>query len=280
MKKVWIVGASGRVGSALLKQLDCLKYEIMVTDATEVDVTNREDVNSYMKISRPDVVINCAGLTDLDACEADPDAAYRVNAIGPRNLAMACDRIECKLIQLSTDDIFAQNEDGHPYNEFEQANPRSVYGRSKYAGERMVTALSSRFVIIRSSWIYGTRVDFISKVCNAVKTQTPLEVPINQYAVPTSAKELARVVAYFIDHDLYGVYHAVCQGSCSRYEFAKEILKGIGKEVELIPVNTTDEARPLYSVLDNMMLRLDGLHQPAEWKAALAEYLSETGGNE
>ena len=144
----------------------------------------------------------------------------------------------------------------------------------------MVTALSTRFVIIRSSWIYGTRVDFISKVCNAVKTQTPLEVPINQYAVPTSAKELARVVAYFIDHDLYGVYHAVCQGSCSRYEFAKEILKGIGKEVELIPVNTTDEARPLYSVLDNMMLRLDGLHQPAEWKAALAEYLSETGGNE
>ena len=226
------------------------------------------------------MVINCAGLTDLDACEADPDAAYRVNAIGPRNLAMACDGIECKLIQLSTDDIFAQNEDGHPYNEFEQANPRSVYGRSKYAGERMVTALSTRFVIIRSSWIYGTRVDFISKVCNAVKTQTPLEVPINQYAVPTSAKELARVVAYFIDHDLYGVYHAVCQGSCSRYEFAKEILKGIGKEVELIPVNTTDEARPLYSVLDNMMLRLDGLHQPAEWKAALAEYLSETGGNE
>ena len=75
MKKVWIVGASGRVGSALLKQLDRLKYEIMVTDATEVDVTNREDVKSYMKISRPDVVINCAGLTDLDACEADPDAA-------------------------------------------------------------------------------------------------------------------------------------------------------------------------------------------------------------
>lgn len=279
MKKVWIVGASGRVGSALLKQLDCLKYEIMVTDATEVDVTNRKDVNSYMKISRPDVVINCAGMTDLDACEADPDAAYRVNAIGARNLAMACDLAECKLIQLSTDDIFSLTSN-HPYNEFEQANPRSVYGKSKYAGEQMVMSLSTRFVIVRSSWIYGTRNDFVATVRNAVKTQTPLKVPINQYAVPTSAKELAKVVAYFIDNDLFGIYHAVCQGSCSRYEFAKEILKNIGKDVELIPVNTTNEARPLYSVLDNMMLRLENLTQPVEWKAALAEYICETGGNE
>ncbi|MCD8357185.1 MAG: dTDP-4-dehydrorhamnose reductase [Clostridia bacterium] len=279
MKKVWIVGASGRVGSALLKQLDCLKYEIMVTDAKEVDVTNREDVNSYMKISRPDVVINCAGKTDLEACEADPDDAYRVNAIGARNLAIACEMSECKLIQLSTDDIFSLGSDG-PYNEFEQANPRSVYGKSKYAGEQLVMSLSTRYVIIRSSWIYGTGVDFVSKVWNAVKTQTPMQVPINQYAVPTSAKELAKVVTYFIDHDLFGIYHAVCQGSCSRYEFAKEILKNIGRDVELIPVNTTNEARPVYSVLDNMMLRLDNLKQPAEWKTALAEYIRETGGDE
>lgn len=276
MKKIWIVGASGHVGSALMKQLDCLEYELLVTDVSEVDVTNRYDVNSYMKINRPDVVINCAGLTNLDACEADPDAAYRVNAIGARNLAMECEIAACKLIQLSTDDVFSLTSD-HPYNEFEPAHPRSVYGKSKYAGEQLVMSLSTRYVIIRSSWVYGTGSDFVSMVRDAVRTQTPLRVPINQYGVPTSAKELAKVVTYFIDNDLFGVYHAVCTGSCSRYEFAKEILKNIGREIELIPVEA-DDSHSSYSVLDNMMLRLDHLEQPAEWKTALAEYFKEIRG--
>ena len=275
MKKVWIVGANGRVGSALLKQMDFLEYELLVTDLSEVDITVRDDVKSYMKISRPDVVINCAGLTDLDACEADPDAAYRVNAIGARNLAIECELSDCKLIQLSTDDIFSHSA-GQPYNEFDPAQPRSVYGKSKYAGEQMVMSLSTRYVIIRSSWIYGTRRDFVSKVIDAVDKQTPLRVPINQYAAPTSAKELAKVVRHFIDNDLFGIYHAVCLGSCSRYDFAKEILKDLGRETELIPVEA-DDSRPAYSVLDNMMLRLDKLEQPIEWKTALAEYIREIG---
>ncbi len=276
MKKVWIVGASGRVGSALLKQLDCLEYEILVTDASEVDVTSRSDVKSYMKLSRPDVVINCAGLTDLEKCEADPDAAYSVNAIGARNLAIECALADCKLIQMSTDDVFALG-DNHPYNEFEPAHPRSIYGKSKYAGERLITSLCSRYVIIRSSWIYGTSRDFVNTVVKAARTQTPLRVPVNEYASPTSAKELAKIVACFIDNDLFGVYHAVCTGFCSRYEFAKEILKNLGTDVELIPTEA-DYTRPAYSVLDNMMLRLDHLEQPAEWKSALAEYFEEMRG--
>ncbi len=279
MKKVWIVGASGHVGSALLKQLDVLEYELLVTDAKEVDVTNRDAVRSYMKISRPDVVINCAGLTDLDACAANPDEAYRINAIGARNLAMETELAEAKLIQLSTDDVFAQNS-SEPFNEFHPAQPRSVYGKSKYAGELLVMSLTTRYTIIRSSWVYGTGNDFVSKVRQAAADQTPLKVPVNQYAAPTSAHELAKVIATFIDQDLFGVYHAVCTGSCSRYEFAQAILRYLGKSLELIPIESNDESRPTYSILDNMMLRLDGLQQPLPWETALAEYIQESGGME
>jgi dTDP-4-dehydrorhamnose reductase len=109
-----------------------------------------------------------------------------------------------------------------------------------------------------------------------------MEVPNNRYAVPTSAKELAKVVAQFIDSDEYGIYHAVCKGSCSRYEFAKEILNLAGKsgEMEIVPVITEDDSRPAYSVLDNMMLRISGMEEPKEWKEALKEYIEETGGIE
>ncbi|MGN1014557.1 MAG: dTDP-4-dehydrorhamnose reductase [Butyricicoccus sp.] len=280
MKKVWIVGASGHVGSALLKLLDCRKYELLVTDSKEVDVTNREDVHTQMKIVRPDVIINCAGMTDVAACAKDPDAAYRVNAIGARNLAMEAEMQQSKLIQISTDDVFDQSA-STPYNEFDPVSPTTVYGKSKYAGERMITSLSSRFVIIRSSWVYGTGRDFVSMVLDALESGKPsLEVPVNQTSSPTSAKELACVITQFIDNDLYGVYHAVCTGSCNRYEYAREILRLTGNEhnLELIPIEEKSGVRPSYSVLDNMMLRLDGLKEPLDWKAALAEYLRETGG--
>lgn len=279
MKKVWIVGASGHVGSALLRQLDVLEYELLVTDAKEVDVTRRDAVRSYMKISRPDVIINCAGLTDLTACAENPDEAYRVNAIGARNLAMEAEQAEAKLIQLSTDDVFAQSA-SEPFNEFHPAQPRSVYGKSKHAGEQLVMSLSTRYTIIRSSWVYGTGNDFVSRVRKAAKEQTLLRVPVNQYAAPTSAKELAKIVAVFIDQDLFGVYHAVCTGSCSRYEFAQTILREMGATLELIPIEETDGARPEYSILDNMMLRLDGIEQPQPWETALAQYMQETGGEQ
>ena len=109
-----------------------------------------------------------------------------------------------------------------------------------------------------------------------------MEVPNNRYAVPTSARELAKVIKHFIDFDEYGLYHAVCQGSCSRYEFAKAILELSGKsdEMEIRPVISRDTSRPVYSVLDNMMLRLTGIEEPKEWRMALKEYLDETGGIE
>ena len=281
MKKIWITGAEGHIGTALLDLLEGVEYQLLPTDIEEVDITKIDEVTQFVHVNRPDVVINCAGLTDVQECENNVDEAYRVNAIGVRNVALAANEVNAKVIQISTDDVF-DKESRVPYNEFDNVHPRTIYGKSKEAGEKILTQLLNRFVIIRSSWIYGIGRDFVDEVLRNVGQGKTMEVPNNQYAAPTSAKELAKVIRYFIDNEEYGLYHVVCPGSCSRYEFARTILEYSGKagELDLYPVAIEDSARPTYSVLDNMMLRLTGIEEPKDWKAALKEYLDETGGLE
>lgn len=281
MKKIWITGAEGHIGTALLDLLEGVEYQLLPTDIEEVDITKIDEVTQFVHVNRPDVVINCAGLTDVQECENNVDEAYRVNAIGVRNVALAANEVNAKVIQISTDDVF-DKESRVPYNEFDNVHPRTIYGKSKEAGEKILTQLLNRFVIIRSSWIYVIGRDFVDEVLRNVGQGKTMEVPNNQYAAPTSAKELAKVIRYFIDNEEYGLYHVVCQGSCSRYEFARTILEYSGKagELDLYPVVIEDSARPTYSVLDNMMLRLTGIEEPKDWKAALKEYLDETGGLE
>ena len=281
MKKIWITGAEGHIGTALLDLLEGVEYQLLPTDIEEVDITKIDEVTQFVHVNRPDVVINCAGLTDVQECENNVDEAYRVNAIGVRNVALAANEVNAKVIQISTDDVF-DKESRVPYNEFDNVHPRTIYGKSKEAGEKILTQLLNRFVIIRSSWIYGIGRDFVDEVLRNVGQGKTMEVPNNQYAAPTSAKELAKVIRYFIDNEEYGLYHVVCPGSCSRYEFARTILEYSGKagELDLYPVVIEDSARPTYSVLDNLMLRLTGIEEPKEWKTALKEYLDETGGME
>ena len=279
MKRVWITGAEGHIGSALIELLDCMEYSLFTTDINEVDITNLEEVEHYMHMNRPDVVINCASLTDVAYCEEHRDEAYKVNAIGVRNIALAANEVHAKVIQMSTDDVFDFESDV-PYNEFDMVHPKTIYGKSKEAGEKILTQLLNRFVIIRSSWIYGIGRDFVGEVLENVGKMKVMEVPNNRYAVPTSAKELAKVIVYFIDHDAFGLYHVVCKGSCSKYEFAKAILEYAGKsdQLEIHAVLSKNELRPAYSVLDNMMLRLTDMEEPKEWREALKEYLEEMGG--
>lgn len=281
MKKIWITGAEGHIGTALIDLLEGVEYQLLPTDINEVDITKIDEVTQFVHVNRPDVVINCAGLTDVQECENNVDEAYRVNAIGVRNVALAANEVNAKVIQISTDDVF-DKESRIPYNEFDNVHPRTIYGKSKEAGEKILTQLLNRFVIIRSSWIYGIGRDFVDEVLRNVGQGKTMEVPNNQYAAPTSAKELAKVIRYFIDNEEYGLYHVVCPGSCSRYEFARTILEYSGKagELDLYPVVIEDSARPTYSVLDNIMLRLTGIEEPKDWKAALKEYLDETGGLE
>ena len=279
MEKIWISGANGHVGSALVKMLDFEKNKYVATDKNEVDITNMEAVHSFCEINRPDIIINCSGLTDLQECEANPDLAYAVNAVGVRNIAQEAQEIGAKLIQISTDDVFGTTSRKVLFNEFDDIAPRSVYGKSKAAGEKFMRALMSRYVIIRSSWVYGLGKDYVRLVLEAAEKGGKFIAPANQYSSPTSAKELAKVLMQFIDNEYYGTYHVVCKGCCSRYEYAQEILRLTGKEdkLELISCDDMLDTQPKYSVLDNMMIRISNIEEPAEWKTALKEYL--TGGH-
>ena len=277
MQRIWITGAEGHVGTALTGILDCMEYRLMTTDINEVDITNLSQVIQYVRVNRPDVIINCAGLSDAEYCENHIDEAYKVNAIGVRNIALAAQEVCAKVIHISTDDVFDLQSE-LPYNEFDETHPKTVYGKSKEAGEKFLMQLNNKFTIIRSSWIYGIGRDFVDKVLKSVGKQEELEVANNQYAVPTSSDELAKLICHFIDHEEYGIYHAVCKGSCSRYEFAQAILEYTNNtdKLTLKPV----EGRATYSVLDNMMLRLNGIEEPADWKVVLKDYLNKSGGME
>lgn len=274
MKRIWITGASGHVGAVLPGLLDETEFEMFLTDK-DVDVTDVDQVVGFCKSTRPDVIINCASITSVTECEKNPDQAYRVNAIGVRNIALAANEINAKVIQLSTDDVF-----GVPgkkaYVEFDTPNPANVYGKSKLAGEQMLSQLMNRFVIIRSSWVYGIGRDFVNSVLDAVKDNSSIFAAEDIYSSPTSTSELVKVIKHFIDKDEYGIYHAVCQGACSRFEFVNAILDYSGNQgkIEVMPVKAEEDHIGGGAILDNMMLRLTGVDQPKNWRDALKEYFA------
>lgn len=275
MKKIWITGAEGRVGSALTHYFRGWGYKVFATGLEDGDVSQEDTVMRIANHQLPDVIINCAGFTDVAACETDMESAYRVNAIGARNLALAARSAGALLVQLSTDDVF-EGTASKPYHEFDNAVPRSTYGKSKLAGEEFVRTLAGgRYLIIRSSWVYGGKGDFVDHILTAASEQKgPLPVANNQVANPTSIKEIARTIAALLETEECGTYHVVCKGSCSRYELAREILKKTHRSLELEPV-IVENQRPNYTVLDTMMLRITGVEEPKEWTAALSDYIIE-----
>ncbi|MCI5869058.1 MAG: dTDP-4-dehydrorhamnose reductase [Dorea sp.] len=278
MLKVWIVGSGGQIGTAINAVLDPLEIEVFNTDKNELDITETDEVLSFGEINRPDVIINCAAVTDTELCEKEPELAYRVNALGARNLSIVARKVGAKMVQLSTDDVF----DGlskKPYSEFDDTNPTTVYGRSKRAGENYVKEFTHKHFIIRSNWVYGEGNNFVTRVLDAADQGKPLAVASDQFGSPTSAKDLARIILYLIRTNEYGTYHATCKGTCNRYEFANEILRIAGKKVDLKSVPTSESdlssVRPAYAVLDNFILRIIDVYEMPEWRASLEEYMNE-----
>lgn len=276
--KIWIVGAFGRVGTAISQLLDVREVELLKTDLDDVDITDMEHVDMYADMNRPDVIINCAGFTDVQKCEQEVELAFKVNALGARNLSKAARRVKAILVQLSTDDVFAGKAQS-PYTEFDNTYPSTIYGKSKLAGENFVKELAPKHIIVRSSWVYGAGDNFVKHILKLSETQREISVANNQFASPTSAKELAKTVLRILQSGDDGIYHAVCKGYCSRYEFAQEILRVAGRNAVIIPTTTANSPitsmRPSYSVLDNLMLRMCEIETPMDWKEALKEYMEE-----
>ena len=274
--RVWIAGAGGRLGSALCRRFDRNTGFRLLASDLDVRVEDSFQVGHFADLNHPDVIINCAGLTDVRACERQPEEAYKVNAIGARNLAVAARRIDAKLIQLSTDDVF----DGAASSalcEFDDAHPATMYGKSKYAGEKLVRELTDKHVIVRSSWLYGAGADdFVDQVLQAAARGETVRLPEDEISSPTSADALAGFIEYLVGAREYGLYHASCEGACSRAEFAREILRLSGFADSVVEPAAADETlRPRFTLLDNMMLRITGIYHMPDWREALGMYLSE-----
>lgn len=275
MLKIWIVGSESQVGKAMAAVLDTTDWKVLCTDKDELDITNTEDVLSYGEIQRPDIIINCAAITDTAVCEANPELAFRVNALGARNLSLVARKHNAKIVQLSTDDVFDGKKDA-PYTEFDDTNPLTVYGRSKRAGENYVKEFTHKHFIIRSNWVYGKGgKNFVNALLEKAETEAEITVPTDQYGSPTSAMDLARVILHLIDTNEYGTYHATCRGNCNRFAFAQEILRLAGKTVTLKPTSSAEisSVRPAYAVLDNFILRIIDLYEMPTWQKSLREYM-------
>lgn len=280
MLKVWLNGYSGQIGSAVAKLLDPLQYEIFETDKDELDITDIENVMSFGEMNRPDIIINCAGMTDVEKCENNKEEAFRVNAIGARNLSIIAGKISAKLVHISTDDVFNGTKE-KPFDEFDEPNPINVYGKSKLAGERYVKEFTKKHFIIRSSWVYGHGDNFVSKVIQAAQNEDILKIANDQFGAPTSADELAKFIIYIMNTNEYGTYHMTCNGVCSREEFAREILQQLKINAQIIPV-TTNQAdftsrHPSYTVLDHLILSILNDYQLITWQDALSHYLKKEG---
>lgn len=273
-KIVWITGAQGSLGTQIRAVIDRDKYEVLPTDR-EVDVTDRETAAAFALEHRPQVVINCAGIQPDTGSREEKIEMYRVNALGARNLAMASARVGAKIIQISTDDVFA-GDVSMELTEFDPTIPTTDYGKSKLAGEKFVESLNPKHLIVRSSWVYGlTGKNFLTYILKMAEDTQILSVPNDQISTPTSALELARFIIQMMDSEKCGTYHASCEGSCSRYGFAHAILDNTGiTSMQLVPVLTSSkEMKARYTVLQNLMMELEGSYRMPDWRSALKECL-------
>ncbi|CAM3201680.1 dTDP-4-dehydrorhamnose reductase [Paenibacillus lupini] len=278
--KVVVTGANGQLGRELVMMDSKGRFAITGLDRSVLDITNLEQCREVLAQLRPDVVIHCAAYTAVDKAEAEPDEAFRINAAGTRNIALASREIGAKLCAISTDYVF----DGTgtiPYKEYDRTNPLTVYGQSKLAGEQLVQSLHDRYFIVRTSWVYGAYGNnFVKTMLKLASERDQLKVVADQFGSPTYTYDLALFLLELAATDYYGLYHASNSGICSWYEFAKVIMEESGCGTQIEPCTTAEfprpAPRPSYSVMDHSAIRSNGLEPLRPWREALRHYLSNT----
>ncbi len=277
--KILLTGGKGMLGRTLCAEL--AEFEVVQSDLPEADITDPAGFDALLKKESPDAVIHCAAMTAVDRCETERDLAYKLNAFGSANVAGACHRNGIRLIAISTDYVFDGDSD-RAYNEFDRpTGGRTVYGRSKFAGEEAVRACCPDHVICRISWLYGAGgPSFVHAMVDLADGSRPeLKVVADQTGNPTSTLAVARKLReILLRPELVGTFHLTCEGEASWADFAAEIFRLTGKNQKIVPCTTAEfprpAPRPANSRLDKMMLRLAGMSPMPHWKDALAEFIA------
>lgn len=271
--KVAITGSAGQLGLALQARLT--SHELLLMDLPQYDIGDHRQTRDSITGFRPEVVIHAAAYTNVDGCESDPALAYRVNALGTQNVAVACQECGAAMVYVSTDYVFDGLKD-EPYWEWDSPNPQSTYARSKLAGEAITRTLLQRFYIVRTAWLYSRQgKNFVKTVLRMAGEREHLQFVTDEVGSPTYAPDLAEAIVKLIPSGLYGIYHFTNSGVCSRFEWARAILELAGLDSSRIsPTQGFARAArvPARSELRNFCgaTQLGIVLRP--WRAALEDY--------
>ncbi|MCY9663285.1 dTDP-4-dehydrorhamnose reductase [Paenibacillus chondroitinus] len=276
--KILVTGANGQLGRDIVKILGT-RHEVYGLGREQLDITNEKQCENVLKDLNPDVIIHTAAYTAVDLAEKETELAFLVNAQGTKNLAITAESIGAKFCYISTDYVF----DGtatNAYREDDEANPQSVYGKSKRAGEQHVQLLSSKFFIVRTSWVYGIYgANFVKTMLNLAKSRDSLMVVNDQFGSPTYTVDLVLFLEKLIKTEQYGIFHVSNAGICSWFKFACAIFEESGVKVQVNPCTTEEfprsAPRPRNSAMQHEAIRANGFDEMRPWREALKAFLKE-----
>ena len=288
--KVLVTGAAGVVGTELCHVLKTVGFEVLPTDinstegATYLDVRDVQQVMSTVSGQHPDLLIHLAAETDVDRCEVDVDHAYRTNALGTWNIALACQREDIPMVYVSTAGVF-DGRKTEPYIEFDDPNPVNIYGKSKLQGEKFVRQLLSRYFIVRASWMIGggpTRdTKFVAKIIRQLDAGArELKAVTDKIGSLTYAPDFSAHLVELVKTEHYGTYHLANKGTCTRYDVARHVLDHLHRN-DIVLKAVTSEAfilpapRANSEMLRNYALELRGMNTVRDWREAVDDYLDK-----
>lgn len=282
--KVLICGGNGQLG------WDCQRVfgkenEVMPYDLHDLDITDKDRVEAVILNDRPDVVINCAAYTNVDRCETEEEIAHLVNVDAPGYIAQACQSINALIIHISTDYVFdGFKEPPLSYNEKDEVNPLSVYGKTKLEGEHRVSDITENHIIVRTAWLYGINGNNFLKTMLRLALLSPekqIKVVNDQFGSPTWSLRLALQIERLVQMKGQGIYHATSEGYCSWYELAVYFLKQMEVSANIIPCTTaeypTPAKRPANSILENARLKRSDNNRMTGWRYGVDHFVSRFG---
>lgn len=272
--RVAVTGAKGQLGTALLEALE--GHEVLGLDLPEWDIERAEELREVLCDFRPEAVVHAAAYTDVDGCARDPERALRINALGTQNVALACQACGAVLLYVSTNEVFPGDRE-EPYLEYDVPRPINPYGYSKWVGERYVEQLCRRFYIVRVSWLFGGPRSFVARILRLSEQQPELAVVSDEFGTPTYARDLAEAIVRLLASGRYGIYHLVNEGFCSRFEYAREVLRLAGRgDYPLRAIRQSEYRRdstpPPRAVLRNFAAATALGIRLRPWQDALAAY--------
>ncbi len=279
--KVLVTGVKGQLGYDVVNELRKRDIEPIGVDIQEMDITDADSVDRVITASQADAVIHCAAYTAVDAAEDNQEICHKVNVDGTQNIATVCKKLGIKMMYISTDYVF-DGQGTRPWEPDDERHPLNVYGQTKYEGELSIQNTLDQYFIVRIAWVFGVNgKNFIKTMLNLAETHDHLTVVNDQYGSPTYTYDLARLLVDMIVTDKYGIYHATNEGICTWYEFACEIFRQAGVQVEVEPVSSeafpAKAKRPSNSRMSKDKLEQNGFRRLPAWQDAVGRYLKELG---